>query len=184
MLFKPLKVCLGFSFSWLLDLFNFYGENKNTKQKISSVLEQLDWRFWQSGPGAIKQTTTKTGNNAENCDTLSETGSWWWWSFRFDNIQKLSQLILSKRKHRNNSITTRKWTLVGETRRAATSVSPGKPSLELLVLLSRGQAQVSQEALLTERGSAGRGKWRMESGGSATFGNFGNKKVLGGEEIF
>lgn len=128
MLFRPLKVCLGFSFSWLLDLFSLLWRKRKHKTKKLFSCGAAWLRVVAIFPGAVKQTTIKTGINPENCHTLSETGSWWWWSFRFDNTQRLSQLILSKRKHRDNSITTRKWALVGETRGAVTSVSPGEPS--------------------------------------------------------
>lgn len=68
--------------------------------KTNSLLEQL-WGFWRSpGPEVVKPTTAKTGINAENCYTLSWTGSWSRWSLWFDNIQRLSQLILSERKQR------------------------------------------------------------------------------------
>lgn len=163
--------------------FHFYGEKEKTK--TNSILEQLDWGFWQSGPGAVKQTTTKTGINAENCDTLSETGSWWWWSFRFDNTQRLSQLILSKRKHRDNSITTRKWASVGQTRGAAASVSPGEPSPSLCSCWAEARLRWVRKWHFWLTGSAGRGKWRMVVD-LPFWGTLGSRMdgVLGGEEIF
>lgn len=118
------SACSGCSFSCLLDLFSFLWRKRKKKAnqnpfiklwtKTHSLLEQL-WGFWRSpGPEVVKHTAAKTGINAENCYTLSWTGSWSRWSLWFDNTQRLSQLILSERKQRDNSITTRNWASLGE----------------------------------------------------------------------